>query len=266
MKSIRRHKLPILLAAIAIIFLLVGLLIPNLNDAAKGFVGNLFAEAVGIFAGSAITIAVIDELLARRARRLNVERARKQTEGLLLDIAARTLWASQNYEPGDLENLSTDYSALEPWRTIINRLSCNSKWHSARLAANDPSPDELTRLSPRIWDIMPVPSEKPPNPNVARKAAIVSACADDFERIANEWIPELIDDLFEARSSSAVITHWVSVLRHSHLFSLTDDEDAFFAHTAGAIWEVLVSFDDAYYAIPHPLHGDEEREIDHANE
>jgi hypothetical protein len=139
--TLRRHKLPILLAAIAIIFLLVGLLIPNLNDAAKGFVGNLFAEAVGIFAGSAITIAVIDELLARRARRLNVERARKQTEGLLLDVAARALWASQNYEPGALENLSTDYSALEPWRTIINRLSCNSKWHSARLAANDPSPE-----------------------------------------------------------------------------------------------------------------------------
>lgn len=66
MKVIQRYKLPLALGAVAALFLLVGFLIPSLNERANGFVGNLFAEAVGIFAGSAITIAVIDELLARR--------------------------------------------------------------------------------------------------------------------------------------------------------------------------------------------------------
>jgi hypothetical protein len=83
MKAIQRYKLPLILGAVGVIFLLVGLFVPDLNEGAKGFVGNLFAEVVGVFIGSAITIAVIDKLLAQRERRLRVEKVLKRAEGLL---------------------------------------------------------------------------------------------------------------------------------------------------------------------------------------
>lgn len=262
MKAIQRYKLPLILGAVGAIFLLVGLFVPDLNEGAKGFVGNLFAEAVGVFIGSAITIAVIDKLLAQRERRLRVEKVLKRMEGLLLDVAARSLWGSQTYEPGDLETQSSNRSELEPWRTIITLLAGGSKWNSVRLGANQPAPDELTRLSPRIWDVIAVPPEGPHHPNVARKAAVVAMCADDLERIAGEFIPELIDDLFDAGASSAVITHWVSVIRHTHLSTVSkDDPDHFFAHVAGAIWEVLILLDDAFEAIPHPLRSNGEEQV-----
>lgn len=254
MEAIQKHKLSLTLGAIGAAFLLVGLLVPDLNECAKGFVGNLIAEGFGVFAGSAITIAVIDELLARRERRSKVHKALKQAEGLLLDVAARALWGSKNYVPGALTARSSNQSDLEPWQAIINLLADTNKWDSVRLGANEPAPEELSRLSPRIWDVIAVPPEVPPNLNVARKASVVAGCADDLERIATEFIPELIDDLLDARASSAVITHWVSVFRHTHLTAVGNDGlDHFFSHVAGAIWEVLILLDESFDAIPHPL-------------
>ncbi len=255
MKAIQRYKLPFILGVVGGIFLAVGLLFPGLDERAKGFVGNLLATAVGIFIGSAITVAVIDELLARRERRSKVERILERVEGLLFDVAARSLWGSQTYEPGDLETDSTtDRFGLEPWPRIITLLSSNSEWNVVRLGANQPAPDELTRLSPRIWDIISVPPDAFPNQNVARKAAVVAMSADDLQRIADEYIPELINDLYDARASSAVITHWVGVIRNTHLPTVDKVfPDHFFPHIAGAIWEVLILLDDAFNEIPHPL-------------
>lgn len=176
-------------------------------------------------------------------------------------MAARALWGSKTYEPDDLETPLIKDSDLEPWSTIITHLAANDGWNSARLGANEPAPAELMRLSPRIWDVIAIPPEEPPSLNIPRKTEVIATCADDLERIATEFIPDLVDDLFDARSSSAVITQWVSVIRYSHLTAVSNDRpDAFFAHVAGAIWEVLILLDDGFYAIPHPLRHDDEEQ------
>lgn len=258
MKAIQFNKLPVTLAVIGVLFLLIGLLFPNLNSLASGFVGNLFGEAVGTFIGSAITIAVIDEITANRDRQLRFSRARLQAEGILIDVAARALLGSANYKPGDIESRSTTFSDIEPWRTIISILGHTNGWALQRLGANEPAPDELGRLSPRVWDIIAVPREDSPGLNIARRTAIVEACADDLEWIADEFVPELIDDLFEARQSSAVITHWVYFLRYNCLQQdNAEAQDHFFPHVAAAIWEVLFLFDKSFHDIPHPLRRDE---------
>jgi hypothetical protein len=249
-----KHKLTLGLGAIAATFLTIGLVRPEVNNEANGFLGNVLAEAVGIFAGSAITIAVIDRIISRSEQTRSLNNALMRAEGLLLDVAARALWASRSYLPDTIERSSADDSKLESWRAIIAVLADDQGWDASRLSADDPAPAELTLLSPRIWDLMAVPAEKPPSLNVSRRTILLEQCAADFERIANEFIPQIVGDVFEARASAAVITHFVNFLRHDCAKQIASGkQEGFFAHIGGAIWEVLVVFDESYFDIAHPL-------------